>query len=168
MFSHIPLYVDSSLHSRIQLIAQSQFSPPKLDFAPSTPAASNQPPRAFYTSMPYLIWVPHDPRPFVTNDPRIFVDAKLWSWQAESRPYTDALCNTLRRQEDALFEYDRRAAQLERYWAAEVERRKVSDEVAPVMKMEIPTKHAKHDSVQSVLVEVKEVEIGEDGENWRS
>jgi hypothetical protein len=93
------------------------------------------------------------------------MDAKLWFWQAESRPYTDALCTILRRQEDARFEYDRRAARLERYWAAEIERRKVPGQVAPVMTVEIPTKHAKHDSVQNVLVEVTEVEGGEDVED---
>jgi len=114
--------------------------------------------------MPYLIWLPHDPRPYITNDPRIFMDAKIWSWQAEARPYTDALCIALRRQEDARFEYDRRATRLEQYWAAEVERRKAPAEVVPTMTVEVPTKHAKHDSVQSVFVEVKEV-ASEDGED---
>ena len=108
--------------------------------------------------MPYLIWVPHDPRPYITNDPRIFMDAKSWSWGAESRPYTDAFCASLKRQEEARYEGDRRAAQLEQCWVAELERRKTPKEVAPIMTVEMPVNHAKNDSVHSIVVEVKDVE----------
>jgi hypothetical protein len=112
--------------------------------------------------MPYLIWVPHNPRPYISNDPRIFMDAKSWSWRPESRPYTDAFCVALRRQENARYESERRAGRLEQCWLAELERRRQSKEAAPVMTMKVPVKHAKHDSVQGIIVEVKELELEED------
>lgn len=86
------------------------------------------------------------------------MDAKSWSWQAEPRPYTDAFCVSLKRQEHARYEGDQRAARLERYWNAELARRKERSEVAPTMSVEFPTKHSKNDSVHSAVVEIKDVE----------
>jgi hypothetical protein len=38
--------------------------------------------------MPYIIRVPGAPQPYVTNDPRIYMDAlKLFDWEYESRPF---------------------------------------------------------------------------------
>lgn len=109
--------------------------------------------------MPYLIYVPGCPRPYITNDPRIFMDAKSWNWPCESRPYADAFCNALRRQEHSRFESARRTAQLEQCWMTELERRKKPVTTSRTTAFKVPAKHSKHDSVLSVMVEVKEVEL---------
>ncbi|KAH7395200.1 hypothetical protein DE146DRAFT_616348 [Phaeosphaeria sp. MPI-PUGE-AT-0046c] len=112
--------------------------------------------------MPYLIFVPGCPRPYITNDPRIYLDARSWDWPCESRPYSDSSCNALRRQEDARFESDRRTARLEDCWIAERKRRHESMATLPPVILHMPAKHAKHDSVQSVVVEVRELDSEDD------
>jgi hypothetical protein len=107
--------------------------------------------------MPYIIHVPGVPRPYITNDPRIFMDARSFDWHCESRPYADSFCKALRREEDARFESDRRAARLEQYWIAELVQTQKSAKTAPIVIVEAPIKHAKHDSVHSVIVELREL-----------
>jgi hypothetical protein len=47
--------------------------------------------------MPYIIRVPGVPQPYVTNDPRIYLDClKAFNWECESRPFGDTYCQTLR------------------------------------------------------------------------
>ncbi|OAL04037.1 hypothetical protein IQ06DRAFT_216392 [Phaeosphaeriaceae sp. SRC1lsM3a] len=111
--------------------------------------------------MPYLIFAPGCPRPYITNDPRIYLDAKSWNWPCESRPYADPSCKALRRQEAARFESERRAARLEECWIAERMRRQESKAILPPVVLHMPVKHMKHDSVQS-FVEVREVDSDDD------
>lgn len=73
--------------------------------------------------MPYLILLPTCPRPYITNDPRIYLDAKAWDWHCEARPYADTACRALRREEERRFESERRAARLEGWWEGERRRR---------------------------------------------
>ncbi|KAF1919660.1 hypothetical protein BDU57DRAFT_148596 [Ampelomyces quisqualis] len=109
--------------------------------------------------MPYLIYVPGGPRPYITNDPRIFMDAKSWNWPCESRPYADSFCKALRREEHLRFESARRTAQLEQCWMTELERRKKPAITARTRTFKVPAKHSKHDSVLDMLVGVKELEL---------
>jgi hypothetical protein len=112
--------------------------------------------------MPYIIYVPGCPRPYITNDPRIYIDAKeCFKWPSESRPYSDKECKAIRKEEDERFEGERRTARLEQYWLAELERRHWPVEIARIVKSAIPSKHAKNDSVLSVTVAVRELRAEE-------
>lgn len=74
--------------------------------------------------MPYIIYVPEIPRPYITNDPKIYLDCvKRFGWPCESRPFTDSYCKAIRAEEDRRHESDRRREQLERYWVFELNRR---------------------------------------------
>jgi hypothetical protein len=74
--------------------------------------------------MPYIIYVPGVLRPYITNDPRIYMDClNVFAWQCESRPFCDAFCKAFRQEEDERFMSDRRRGQLEAYWVEELERR---------------------------------------------
>jgi hypothetical protein len=109
-----------------------------------------------------MIYVPGCPRPYITNDPRIFLDAKSWEWPCESRPYADAYCKAMLKQEHLRFESDRRAEQLEQYWTAELERRRKSMQATQTVTYEVPMKHAKKDSVLGVIMEVRELSLDDD------
>ncbi|KAF2031524.1 hypothetical protein EK21DRAFT_27410, partial [Setomelanomma holmii] len=65
--------------------------------------------------MPYIIYVPNIPQPYVTNDSRIYIDTKQWGWKCESRPFADPYCKAIRHEAEVRFEGERRAAQLEHY-----------------------------------------------------
>jgi hypothetical protein len=109
--------------------------------------------------MPYIIYMPGCPRPYITNDPRIYIDAKeCFKWPSESRPYADAECKMIRKEEGERFEGERRAARLEQYWLEELARCNKSVETGPTKIMESTTKHEKNDLVYNVVVEVKELE----------
>ncbi|KAF2129429.1 hypothetical protein P153DRAFT_385638 [Dothidotthia symphoricarpi CBS 119687] len=115
--------------------------------------------------MPYIIHVPQIPRPFISNNPNIFMDCHSWGWNVESRPYSDSFCRAARNQENARFEGDRRAEQLEGYWTAELERReRMIDTGTPaatnverndakiiLASTRVFGKHVKNDSVQGVV-----------------
>jgi hypothetical protein len=76
--------------------------------------------------MPYIINVPAVPRPFITNDPAIYMDCLSWGWRCESRPFSDSYCKATRKREDSRFESERRALQLEQYWSEARERREIA------------------------------------------
>jgi hypothetical protein len=76
--------------------------------------------------MPYIINVPAVPRPFITNDPAIYMDCLSWGWSCESRPFSDSYCKATRKREDSRFESERRALQLEQYWSEARERRDIA------------------------------------------
>ena len=77
-------------------------------------------------TMPYIIYVPAIPRPYITNDPRIYVDCnKVFGWTCESRPFSDSYCKNVRINEDMRNEGDRRRQQLEQYWVAELGRQEM-------------------------------------------
>jgi hypothetical protein len=109
--------------------------------------------------MPYIIHVPGVPRPYITNDPSIFMDARSFEWPCQSRPYSDSFCKAARREEAARFESDRRTAQLEQYWITELTRNKERAPATPPTNARVSMKHAKHDSVHGVVVEVRELEL---------
>jgi hypothetical protein len=112
--------------------------------------------------MPYIIHVPGVPRPYITNDPRIFMDARSFDWHCESRPYSDSFCKIVRREEDARYESDRRTAHLEQYWVVESIRNKKPATTKSTATVKIPIKHArhaKHDSVHGIVVEVQELRL---------
>ncbi|CAN9116473.1 unnamed protein product [Alternaria alternata] len=73
--------------------------------------------------MPYIIYVPGVPQPYITNDPRIYIDClKLLKWECESRPFHDAFCKELRADEDEQSLADRRRDQLEAFWVEALQR----------------------------------------------
>jgi hypothetical protein len=111
--------------------------------------------------MPYIINMPENPRPYITNDPRIYMDCLSWGWQCESRPFSDAFCKAARKREDTRFESDRRAEQLEKYWTEGVARREHAKRSMSIANLGIIKsikpfqgfgRHSKHDSVVSVSV----------------
>lgn len=128
--------------------------------------------------MPYIIYVPAIPRPYITNDPRIYVDcSKVFGWTCESRPFSDSYCKNVRINEDTRNEGDRRRQQLEQYCVAELGRRERLKQEAEAAHVEslgdveepapieysastnlvkIPKTHDKRDSVLSVFVEIQE------------
>jgi hypothetical protein len=118
--------------------------------------------------MPYVINVPGCPRPYITNDPRIFFDAKAWGWPVESRPYSDSFCKAMRREEGARFESERRTAQLERCWTLELMQRQTKPtrvrKTKNIATSKKHAKHAKHDSVHDMVVveAVDELELDAD------
>jgi hypothetical protein len=78
--------------------------------------------------MPYIIYVPGVPKPYITNDPRIYMDClKIFKWECESRPFSDTFCKALREKENDRFLSDRRRSQLEAYWVKELERQTTSE-----------------------------------------
>jgi hypothetical protein len=75
--------------------------------------------------MPYIIYVPGVPQPYITNDPRIYIDClKLFKWDCESRPFHDVVCKAFRAEEDERCLADRRREQLEAYWVEALERQR--------------------------------------------
>jgi hypothetical protein len=126
--------------------------------------------------MPYIINVPEIPRPYITNDPSLYFDCLSLGWQCESRPFSDSYCKAARKREEARYEVEKRAEQLEKYWSQGVARRenaKRSMSIANVLGMTKSLKpfqgfgrHTKHDSVVSVAVvevnsDVEDVELSE-------
>ncbi|PSN62035.1 hypothetical protein BS50DRAFT_460426, partial [Corynespora cassiicola Philippines] len=73
--------------------------------------------------MPYVIKVPGNPRPFITNNPIIYMDCRTWGWGPESRRYGDRFCKRVRDEEAMRFETDHRERELDRIWSEEVNRR---------------------------------------------
>lgn len=120
--------------------------------------------------MPYIINVPAIPRPYVTNNPAVYMDCLSWGWHCESRPFSDSYCKAARKREEARFEADKRAEQLEKYWSDEVARRETAKRSMSIANLGIMKslkpfqgfgRHTKHDSVVSVAV----VELGSDVED---
>lgn len=120
--------------------------------------------------MPYIINVPEMPRPYITNNPVVYMDCLSWGWHCESRPFSDSYCKAVRKREEARFEVDKRAEQLEKYYSEEIARRdraKRSMSIANIgFKKSLKPfqgfgRHAKHDSVVGVEV----VELGTDVED---
>lgn len=115
--------------------------------------------------MPYIVHVPQIPRPYITNNPSIFIDCQSWNWNVESRPYNDPFCQAVRKQENARYESDRRVEQLEQFWRAEVERQQrlkdvqanvqttvvETDAIKGTATVQICGKHAKNDSVHGAV-----------------
>jgi hypothetical protein len=120
--------------------------------------------------MPYIINAPGVPRPYITNNPAIYFDCLSWGWSCDARPFSDSYCKATRKREEARFEVDKRAEQLERYYEQELTRRERAKRPVSIHKIGFTTslkpfegfgRHAKHDSVVSVSV----LEVGEDGED---
>jgi len=127
--------------------------------------------------MPYIIQVPGIPRPYITNDPRIYMDcARLLNWPCEARPFSDSYCRLLRATEDARHEGERRREQLESYWLASLGQHSLSEAAAiplpdqdddlgvPALQPAcalVTTKHAKHDSVHQDGVRAAELPMEE-------
>ena len=65
--------------------------------------------------MPYIINAPGVPRPYITNNPAIYFDCLSWGWSCDARPFSDSYCKATRKREEARFEVDKRAEQLERF-----------------------------------------------------
>lgn len=87
--------------------------------------------------MPYIIHVPANPRPYITNDPRIYFDCtKVFGWTRESRPFSDPYCKDVRAKEDMQHQSDRRREQLERYWLAELNNRQMLRQKAEVAQVQ--------------------------------
>jgi hypothetical protein len=77
--------------------------------------------------MPYIMYVPGVPKPYITNDPRIYMDClKVFKWEYKSRPLSDTFCKALREEENDRFLSDRRRSQLEAYSVEELERQATS------------------------------------------
>lgn len=119
--------------------------------------------------MPYIINVPEMPRPYITNNPAIYMDCLSWGWQCESRPFSDSYCKAARKREEARFEADKRAEQLDKYYAQELARRERAKRSMSIANIGITKslkpfgfgRHNKHDSVVSVAV----LEVGSDVES---
>jgi len=118
--------------------------------------------------MPYIIYVPGVLQPYITNDPRIYMDYfKIFEWVCESRPFCDAFCKAFRQDEDEQFLSDRRRGQLEAYWMEELERRtKPKEGLDPLkegkrLSTEAAVEHlAEHDIDKSMLSKIKDREEG--------
>jgi hypothetical protein len=80
------------------------------------------------SKMPYIIYTPSNPHPFITNNPIIYMDARTWGWKVESRPFHDDDCKEMVKREEQRFEAERRAMVLETAWGKEVQRRKDTKE----------------------------------------
>ncbi|KAH7068808.1 hypothetical protein BKA63DRAFT_95823 [Paraphoma chrysanthemicola] len=113
--------------------------------------------------MPYIIYVPSIPRPYITNDPSIYMDAKTWGWDCESRPFSDSYCKAFRHEEDSRFEGERRTAQLDLYMITERTRRSSPQQNPKSMAIGSPKRHAKFDSVHSFLFHAEELLDSSDG-----
>lgn len=120
--------------------------------------------------MPYIINVPHIPRPYITNNPALYMDCLSWGWQCESRPFSDSYCKATRRREEARYEADKRAEQLDRYYSEELARREHAKRSMCITNLGITKslkpfqgfgRHSKHDSVIGVTV----MELGSDVED---
>lgn len=130
--------------------------------------------------MPYIIKVPAIPRPYITNDPRIYMDcARVLGWECEARPFTDSYCKTIQDREYKRNESDRRRSQLDAFWSEGLSQHTKSEEAlaaaAPTQVEALPQpikaisttpvlttgKHSKHDSVMGVVVNVKELATDE-------
>ncbi|KAL6710249.1 hypothetical protein ACN47E_009195 [Coniothyrium glycines] len=122
--------------------------------------------------MPYIIRVPGVPRPYITNDPSIYLDGlNIFHWDCEARPFSDSYCRALRDEEEERFEGDKRCEQLQEHWLNELHQRKAgkaeyyagTDPVPIVRSKSFPTpveiiaKDAKRDPVLKVIFEVKEL-----------
>jgi hypothetical protein len=118
--------------------------------------------------MAYIIYVPGVPQPYVTNDPRIYVDClHLLKWDCESRPFHDEFCKALRADGDERGLTARRIHQLEAYWVESLERHtKPRKEINPleenttISTEETVEKLAEHDIDKSVLSEIEAREGG--------
>lgn len=126
--------------------------------------------------MPYIIRVPGIPRPYITNDPSIYFDGlNIFRWDCEARPFSDTYCKRLRQQEESRFEAEKRCEQLNQHWQNELHQRRWR-EVAGLTTVEtfsltrkqslvspigMFSKDAKRDSVTSVTVEIKEIDVDE-------
>ncbi|KAH6614063.1 hypothetical protein C7974DRAFT_417801 [Boeremia exigua] len=120
--------------------------------------------------MPYIINVPEMPRPFITNNPSVYMDCLSWGWHCEARPFSDSYCKAARKREEARYEVDKRAEQLEKYYTEEVARRERAKRSMSIACIGLSKslkpfqgfgRHTKHDSVVSVEV----VEVGSDVED---
>jgi hypothetical protein len=126
--------------------------------------------------MPYIINVPEMPRPYITNNPGIYLDCLSWGWECESRPFSDSYCKATRKREDSRHETDRRALQLEKYWVEARERREISKRSMSIANLGMIKSikpfqgfgnHARNDSAVSVsVIELRELgledtELGE-------
>lgn len=110
------------------------------------------------------------PRPYVSNNPEIYMDCLSWGWKCESRPFSDSYCKAVRKREEERYEADRRAEQLEKFWSEGVARREYAKRSMSIANLGIMKslkpfqgfgKHTKHDSVISVAV----MELGSDIED---
>lgn len=98
------------------------------------------------------------------------MDCLAWGWSCESRPFSDSYCKAARKREEARFEADKRAEQLDKYYEQELNRRKRAKRPVSITKIGITKslkpfegfgRHTKHDSVVSVAV----LEVGSDVED---
>ncbi|KAI8942423.1 hypothetical protein NX059_000495 [Plenodomus lindquistii] len=116
--------------------------------------------------MPYIIQVPGIPRPYITNDPRIYMDcARVFNWPCEARPFTDSYCKMLRDQEEKRHESERRRDQLESYYLDQLDHMRLMEAASTPLPEEPEQvafskstpishstgKHAKHDSLLGVV-----------------
>ncbi|CBX93702.1 hypothetical protein IAQ61_003589 [Plenodomus lingam] len=125
--------------------------------------------------MPYIIQVPGIPRPYITNDPRIYLDcARVFHWPCEARPFSDSYCKLLRDQEEKRHEGERRRDQLESHYFDQLDHMRLMEAAATPLPEEpegmeaaaVPGgctvgtgKHAKHDSVQEAVIDVAQVSL---------
>ena len=120
--------------------------------------------------MPYIINVPEMPRPYITNNPAIYMDCLSWGWHCESRPFSDPYCKATRKREESRYEAEKRAEQLEKYWSEGTARREHAKRSMSIANLGIVKslkpfggfgRHTKHDSVIGVTV----VELNLDAED---
>ncbi|KAF1938220.1 hypothetical protein EJ02DRAFT_458051 [Clathrospora elynae] len=105
--------------------------------------------------MPYIICVPGIFRPFLTNDPRIYIDCyELFKWDCEARPYSDALCKKLQ-EEDSRHESDSRRHQLENYWMKALRLNTKKESICSCIHSDTPTPGY---LMHGVVIETREVE----------
>lgn len=88
--------------------------------------------------MPYIINVPGTPQPYITNDPRIYMDCtKMFGWSCQSRPFSDSYCQSLRQAEARRFQCDKRREQLELHWAEELRLQRQQRQYADVARVAV-------------------------------
>ncbi|CAO2654643.1 Nn.00g113760.m01.CDS01 [Neocucurbitaria sp. VM-36] len=109
--------------------------------------------------MPYIIYVPAMPRPYITNDPRIYVDcSQVFGWICESRPFSDSYCknsNTgLPNWDGGRLKQEAEAALMESL--GDVEEPAPIEHPASTDLVNMSRKHNKRDSVLSVFLEIQE------------
>ncbi|KAB2101800.1 hypothetical protein AG0111_0g9953 [Alternaria gaisen] len=113
--------------------------------------------------MPYITYVPGVPQPYITNDPRIYIDClKLLKWECELRPFHDAFCKELRADEDEQSLADRRRDQLEVFWVEALQRQtslrdgsdRPDENTGTLIEVTVESLAA-HDLGQSVLSDIK-------------